>query len=80
MKPNSPVPVIQPMVVATALANATNVKIVPWIRRSHRRNLAIPDVDCEVVKVVGFIRIDPLALEAQHLGLHDAFDGGNLAQ
>jgi len=52
------------MVVATALANATNVKIVPWIRRSHRRNAAIPDVDCEVVKVVGFIRIDPLALEA----------------
>jgi hypothetical protein len=42
------------MVVATALANATNVKIVPWIRRSHRRNAAIPDVDCEVVKVVGF--------------------------
>jgi hypothetical protein len=42
--------------------------------------------------MVGFILIDPfygtaarrtrpgLALEPEHLGLHDAFDGGDLAQ
>ena len=43
------------MVVATALPNATNVKIVPWIRSSHRRNTAIPEVDCEVVKMLAFM-------------------------
>jgi len=29
------------MVVVTALPSATSVKIVPWIRSSHRRNMAI---------------------------------------
>jgi hypothetical protein len=46
MKPNSPVPVIQPMVVATALLNATRAKMVPWIRSSHRRNVATLEVGC----------------------------------
>ena len=32
MKPKKPVPVIRPAVVATALPNATNVRMVPWIR------------------------------------------------
>src|SRR5450432_4077072 len=41
IKPNSPLPVALPTVVATALPNATNSKIVPWIRNSHRRNVAI---------------------------------------
>jgi len=43
------------MVVATALPNATNVKMVPWIRSSHRRNTAIPELDCEVVKMLAFM-------------------------
>ncbi len=29
MKPNGPIPIIQPMVVAAALPDATSVKIVP---------------------------------------------------
>ena len=48
MKPNTPVPVIRPMVVATALANATSVRIVPWIRSSRRRKRAMLDVGCVV--------------------------------
>jgi hypothetical protein len=40
------------MVVATALPNATSVKVVPWIRSSNRRNTAIREVDCEVVMCV----------------------------
>jgi hypothetical protein len=39
MKPNGPLPVIQPAVVATALPSATSIKIVPWIRSSQRRNV-----------------------------------------
>ena len=46
MKPNLPVPVFQPMVVATALPNATTVKTAPWISSSRRRNVAIPEVGC----------------------------------
>jgi hypothetical protein len=57
MKPNRPVPVIQPTVVATALPNATSIKIVPWIRSSHRRNVAILEVDWGVVKRLAFIAI-----------------------
>jgi hypothetical protein len=58
MKPNSPVPVIQPMVVATALPNATSVKTVPWIRSSHRRDAAIRDAVREVGEVFWLIVID----------------------
>jgi len=36
MKPNGPLPLIQPMVVARDAARATNTKIVPWIRSNHR--------------------------------------------
>src|SRR5882672_2165129 len=57
MKPNRPVPVIQPTVVATALPNATSIKIVPWIRSSHRRNVAILEVGWGVVKRLAFIAI-----------------------
>jgi hypothetical protein len=59
MKPNRPVPVIRPMVVATALPNATSVKIVPWIRSSHRRNVAILEVGWGVVERLAFIAIFP---------------------
>ena len=45
MKPNGPIPSIQPMVVAAALPSATRVKIVPCIRSRRRRNVAIPVVD-----------------------------------
>jgi hypothetical protein len=55
MKPKSPVPVVQPMVVATALPNATSVRIVPWIRSSHRRNAVILEVVCEVLKMLAFM-------------------------
>jgi len=51
MNPNSPVPVIQPIVVAKALAKATRVRMVPWVRSSRRRNVAIPEVDGEAVKI-----------------------------
>lgn len=50
IKPNGPVPVIRPSVVATALLNATSVKIVPWIRSSRRRNTPMTEVDRGVVK------------------------------
>jgi hypothetical protein len=48
----SPAPVIRPTVVATALPNATRAKIVPWIRSSRRRNVAIAEVGYGVVKGV----------------------------
>jgi hypothetical protein len=57
-KPKRPVPVTQPMVVATALPNATSINIVPWSRRSHRRNVAI----LAVVKRLAFIAIFPRRL------------------
>jgi hypothetical protein len=50
MKPNGPAPVLQPMVVARALPSATRVKIVPWTRSSHRRNVGTREVGLEVVK------------------------------
>jgi hypothetical protein len=50
MKPNNPVPVIRPKVVATALLKATSAKIVPWVRSSHRRNLVIPALGPVVLK------------------------------
>jgi hypothetical protein len=62
MKPKRPVPVIQPTVVATALPNATSIKIVPWIRRSHRRNVAILEAGWGVVKRLAFIAIYLLRL------------------
>ena len=64
MKPNMPVPVSQPMVVATALPSATTVKIVPWIRSSHRRNAAIPGV----VERVALIAIFPRRLTSAATG------------
>ena len=51
IKPNGPVPVVRPTVVATALPDATSVKIVPWIRSSRRRNALMPEVDCGVKSV-----------------------------
>jgi hypothetical protein len=60
MKPNRPVPVIQPMVVARALPNATSVKTVPWISSSHRRNTAILDVGLGAVRGLAFIALSPL--------------------
>jgi hypothetical protein len=56
MKPNMPVPVSQPMVVATALPSATTVKILPWIRSSHRRKAAIPGVAKRLAFIAIFLR------------------------
>jgi hypothetical protein len=38
------------MVVATALPNATSVRIVPWIRSSQRRNMALLEVGRGVIQ------------------------------
>jgi len=48
--------VIRPMVVVIALPKATSAKIVPWIRRSHRRNVIL-EVGWGVLKSLAFIAI-----------------------
>jgi hypothetical protein len=47
------------MVVARALPSATSVKIVPWIRSSHRRSVGALKVVLEVVKSLAFIAVSP---------------------
>jgi hypothetical protein len=47
------------MVVVTALPNATSAKIVPWIRSSDRRKVAILEAGWGVFKSLAFIAIFP---------------------